>query len=287
MLGINGKIAPEKSTDFSMSLTASLTEEGGLLTAKPQATSHKPLALVLVLMLLTTACSETTLDRLSRVGKAPDMKPIENPTERSDYQPVSWPIEKKLDTAGKPVNSLWQSGSRTFFRDQRARNVGDILRVNVSISDSATLDNKSEGKRTSGESLNTPALFGLEQKIYKSLPGTADPASLLSVTGNSNNTGEGKVARKESVSTQMAAMVTQVLPNGNLVIEGKQQVRVNFESRMLYVQGVIRPEDISASNVIDSNNIAEARIAYGGEGAISDLQQPRIGSQIVDILSPF
>ena len=241
----------------------------------------------IVTILLLSACSETTLDRLGRIGRAPSMSPIENPTERSDYQPVSWPIEKKLAETGKPVNSLWQSGSRTFFRDQRARNVGDILRVKVSISDSAKLDNKSEGKRTSGESLATPSVFGLEEKIYKGLPGAANPASLLSVTGNSTNTGEGKVDRKETVNTEMAAMVTQVLPNGNLVIEGKQQVRVNFESRILYVQGVVRPEDISASNVIESNKIAEARIAYGGEGSISDLQQPRIGSQLIDILSPF
>lgn len=263
------------------SLTLSATKGRGLLAAVSLQSS------VLCLLLTLSACSESTLDRLSRVGKEPDMKPIENPTERSDYQPVSWPMEKKLTDAGKPINSLWQSGSRTFFRDQRARNVGDILRVKVSISDSATLDNKSEGKRTAAENLGTPALFGLEQKIYDRIPGTADPANLLGVTGSSNNKGEGKVARKETVNTEMAAMVTQVLPNGNLVIEGKQQVKVNFESRIMYVQGVIRPEDISASNVIESNKIAEARIAYGGEGTLSDLQQPRIGSQIVDILSPF
>ncbi len=243
--------------------------------------------LISVFCLLSSACTDGQLDRLSRVGKPPEMTPIENPTERGDYQPVSWPTEKKFAGTGKPVNSLWQSGSRTFFRDQRARNVGDILRVKVSISDSATLDNKTSGTRTSAENLSTPALFGLEKKIYDKIPGTADPASLLGVTGSSTNTGAGKVDRKESVNTEMAAMVTQVLPNGNLVIEGKQQVRVNFESRVLYVQGVIRPEDISASNVIESNKIAEARIAYGGEGNISDLQQPRLGNQIIDILSPF
>lgn len=242
---------------------------------------------VSLLALTITACTEGQMDRLSRVGKAPEMQPITNPTERANYQPVSWPAAKGEPGIGKPVNSLWQSGSRTFFRDQRARNVGDILRVKVNIADSAKLDNKTEAKRTSGETLGTPNLFGLERKLYHALPGTADPASLLSVTGNSNNTGEGKVERKEAVNTEMAAMVTQVLPNGNLVIEGQQQVRVNYESRMLYVQGVIRPEDISSNNVIESNKIAEARIAYGGEGILSDRQQPRLGSQIVDILSPF
>lgn len=249
--------------------------------------SIKLLLTVSLLAFATSACTEGQLDRLSRVGKAPEMKPIINPTEQPDYQPVSWPMQKQPEAYGKPVNSLWQSGSRTFFRDQRARNVGDILRVKVSIADSAKLDNKTEAKRTSGETLGAPNVFGMENKLFRTLPGTADPASLLSITGNSNNTGEGKVDRKEAVNTEMAAMVTQVLPNGNLVIEGQQQVRVNFESRVLYVQGVIRPEDISSNNVIESNKIAEARIAYGGEGILTDKQQPRLGSQIIDILSPL
>ena len=243
--------------------------------------------LLLLAPLLLAACTESQLDRLDRVGKAPDMKPIVNPTERTNYQPVSWPQAKTEDGAGKPINSLWQPGSRTFFRDHRARNVGDILRVKVSIADSAKLNNSTNGSRSANESLATPALFGLEKKMYNVLPGTTNPASALSIEGTSANTGAGTVSRQEAVSTVMAAMVTQVLPNNNLVIEGQQQVRVNNESRMLFVQGVIRPEDISSDNIITSDQIAEARIAYGGEGSLSDLQQPRIGSQVLDILSPF
>jgi flagellar L-ring protein precursor FlgH len=242
---------------------------------------------LLLAPLLLAACTESQLDRLDRVGKAPDMKPIVNPTERTNYQPVSWPQAKAEDGAGKPINSLWQPGSRTFFRDHRARNVGDILRVKVSIADSAKLNNSTNGSRSANESLATPALFGLEKKMYNVLPGTTNPASALSIEGTSANTGAGTVSRQEAVSTVMAAMVTQVLPNNNLVIEGQQQVRVNNESRMLFVQGVIRPEDISSDNIITSDQIAEARIAYGGEGSLSDLQQPRIGSQVLDILSPF
>lgn len=246
--------------------------------------------LFLMSLLLITACTESQLDRLARVGEEPPMKPIENPIARKDYQPVSWPAPTPVvarNSGDRKVNSLWQGSSRTFFRDPRARNVGDILRVKVDIADSAKLDNKSETSRTTDETLGVPALFGLQNRMVSALPGIANPESLISVAGDSTNTGAGKVDRKEAVSTEMAAMVTQVLPNGNLVIEGQQQVRVNYESRVLYVQGVIRPEDISSDNVIASNKIAEARIAYGGEGAISNVQQPRLGSQIVDILSPF
>ena len=247
----------------------------------------RPINFVLIVPLLLAACTESQLDRLDRVGKAPEMKPIQNPTERADYQPVSWPQEKPEDGAGKPINSLWQPGSRTFFRDHRARNVGDILRVKVSIADSAKLNNSTNSSRSANESLGTPSLFGLQNKLYHPLPGTVDPATALSIKGTSANTGAGTVARQEAVSTVMAAMVTQVLPNNNLVIEGQQQVRVNNESRMLFVHGVIRPEDISSDNIITSDQIAEARISYGGEGSLSDVQQPRLGSQILDILSPF
>ena len=244
-------------------------------------------ASLLVAPLLLAACTDTMLDRLDRVGKAPEMKPIENPTERKDYHPISWPVQKPSDGESKPINSLWQSGSRTFFRDQRARNVGDILRVKVSISDSAKLNNSTTSSRTAAENLATPQIFGLQKKIYNILPGTTNTADALDIKGSSANNGTGTVNRNEAVSTVMAAMVTQVLPNGNLAIEGQQQIRVNYESRMLFVKGVIRPEDISSDNIITSDQIAEARIAYGGEGSLSDLQQPRIGSQLVDILSPF
>ena len=247
----------------------------------------RPINWLFIAPLLLTACTEGQLDRLDRVGKPPEMKPIENPTERTDYHPISWPTEKLAGENGKQVNSLWQPGSRTFFRDHRARNVGDILRVKVSISDSAKLNNSTNSSRTANEALATPSLFGLQKKIYNVLPGNTDPASALSIKGTSANTGAGTVDRKEAVSTVMAAMVTQVLTNGNLVIEGQQQVRVNNESRMLNVHGVIRPEDISSDNIITSDQIAEARISYGGEGSLSDVQQPRIGSQILDILSPF
>lgn len=250
--------------------------------------SRNLLTLALFSALTLSACTEGQLDRLSSIGKPPPMKPIENPVDKPDYKPVSWPQPApQASIMEKPVNSLWQPGSRTFFRDQRARSVGDILRVNVSINDKATLDNKMNNTRNSSQSLSAGSVFGLERRIVGVLPGKADPNNLLAGEGAMANDGAGKVDRKESVTTQMAAYVTQVLPNGNLVIEGSQEVRVNFEMRKLSVTGVVRPEDIAADNSIDSNKIAEARISYGGEGVLTDVQQPRIGHQIIDTLSPF
>jgi flagellar L-ring protein FlgH len=126
-------------------------------------------------------------------------------------------------------------------------------------------------------------LLGLETII----PSSLDPSNLVSTSSNTANAGSGKVDRKESINLIVAAVVTQTLPNGNMVIQGKQEVRVNFEVRELTIMGVIRPEDISSTNTIQHTQIAEARISYGGRGQLTDFQQPRYGSQLFDILFPF
>jgi flagellar L-ring protein precursor FlgH len=123
--------------------------------------------------------------------------------------------------------------------------------------------------------------------IFTSVVPNVDPAAAINTTSGINDKGVGAVNRSETIKTQVAAVVTQVLPNGNLVIEGRQEVRVNFEVRDLIVQGVVRPEDINNDNTIPSAKIAEARIAYGGRGQITDVQQPRYGQQVLDAILPF
>jgi flagellar L-ring protein FlgH len=227
-----------------------------------------------------------SLDRLANVGAAPALSAIEDPTAQAGYKPVRMPMPEP-QPAYYAANSLWRAGSRAFFKDQRANQVGDILTVRVQVTDKASLDNTTSRSRTNAEGLGAQSLFGFEGELSKVLPDGVDASSLLKADSSSSSKGTGSVKRSEQLTTTIAAVVTQVLPNGNLVIEGKQEIRINFEVRELVVGGVVRPEDIEATNIVDSSKIAQARIAYGGRGQISDVQQPRYGQQVMDILLPF
>ena len=157
----------------------------------------------------------------------------------------------------------------------------------MEIKDNASLNNSTNQTRSGNDSLGIPNLFGKEKAIKASLPTTANLGSLVSTSSARNHTGSGNISRKEDVKTEIAATVTKVLPNGNLVVQGHQEVRVNYELREIKVAGIIRPKDITSSNSINTNQMAEALISYGGRGVVSDVQQPRVGSQVIDIISPF
>ncbi len=236
---------------------------------------------------LTLSACASTIEKLDRVGNKPPMTKVANPQTRPDYQPLSWPLPDPEAPAQKHANSLWQPGARAFFRDQRASRVGDILRVNIEIDDQAQLDNKTNRSRNSAENVAAPAIYGLENRLGMLTPGRPDPENLFEIGSTTSTNGNGKIDRKEKIRTQVAALVTQVLPNGNLVIEGTQEILVNYEVRELGVNGVIRPQDINSDNTIESSQIAQARITYSGRGQITDVQQPRYGQQLIDILSPF
>jgi flagellar L-ring protein FlgH len=239
----------------------------------------KKTAFILIGVLGLSACG--TFDRIKRIGKAPKMTPIENPANVYGRKPVVMPMPAVV-RENNGNNSLWRSGARTFFNDQRAQQIGDILTVSINIEDKAKIQNTTERKRTSGEDSDLTNFFGLEK-----FPGNVDPSSVTSFGSNSSNKGEGSVDRSENVNLTVAAVVTQVLPNGNLVIAGRQEVRINSEVRELLVSGVVRPEDIASDNVIEHTQIAEARISYGGRGTLSDVQNPRYGQELYDILFPF
>ena len=244
---------------------------------------------ILIAACTLSACA-TTVDRLAGVGKIPPVSAVSNPQVNPDYQPISWPLPDPEPQIARTSNSLWQPGSRAFFRDQRAARVGDILRVNVAIADEAKFENTTDRQRNVRESLAAPRVAGFENAIGilgPLAPDGADPASLLDITGGSQTNGDAEIEREETVTTQIAALITQVLPNGNLVIEGTQEVLVNHEIREVSVKGVIRPQDINSDNTIESNQIAQARITYTGRGQLSDVQQPRWGQQVIDILAPF
>jgi flagellar L-ring protein precursor FlgH len=240
----------------------------------------------LAIAALTGLASCGAVDRLADIGKPPSLSAIESPVEKPGYRPVRLPMPEPVSYVHQP-NSLWRSGARGFFKDQRASRVGDILTVTVSIDDKAELENSTKRKRANSENLGINQLAGVASEVSKILSKGAIPSDLIDVGSDASSEGSGSVDRTEALETTVAAIVTQVLPNGNLVIEGKQEVRVNFEVRELIVAGIVRPEDISNNNMITSEKIAEARISYGGRGQITDVQQPRYGQQFLDIVLPF
>ena len=226
------------------------------------------------------------LDRLANVGQTPKLSAIESPVEKKGYRPVRLPMPEPVAIVHQP-NSLWRSGARAFFKDQRASRIGDILTIQVKIDDKAEIANSTKRNRTNSENNNVPVMAGFNKLLKKILPKSANPANLITAESDSKSEGSGTIDREEGIETTIAAIVTQVLPNGNMVIEGRQEIRVNFEVREIIVAGIIRPEDIASGNTIESTKIAEARISYGGRGHISDIQQPRLGQQVMDILLPF
>jgi len=228
----------------------------------------------------------SAVDRLKQVGETPHLTEIQNPNKSPSYRPVSLPMPV-IDPIVPQANSLWRPGARAFFKDQRAAQVGDILTVLIDIADKAKLSNSSDRTRTTSENDTLPSLLGLEENIRKIMPKGFSTANPVDISGSTQNKGTGTINRDETISLKVAAVVTQVLPNGNLVLKGSQEVRVNFEVRELQVTGVVRREDIASTNTISYEKIAEARIAYGGRGHITDVQQPRYGTQVLDIIYPF
>jgi flagellar L-ring protein FlgH len=231
---------------------------------------------------LASGCS--SIDRLSQIGETPKLTAIDNPTALPGYKPVQMPMPKPEAVSYNP-NSLWRNGSRAFFKDQRAARIGDILTVMVNITDKANIANETVRTRTNTEDSGITDFAG--SKLLTGAAASVLPGKLLTADSTASSDGKGTVQRQEALQTNVAAVVTQVLPNGNLVVEGKQEIRVNMEIRELIVAGIVRPEDIQSDNTIDSSKIAEARIAYGGRGQLSDVQQPRYGQQVLDVLLPF
>ena len=231
-----------------------------------------------------SACN--AFDRLTDIGSTPKMSSIEDPTHAPGYVPVKMPMPPPSLAVQQP-NSLWQTGARAFFRDQRASRVGDILTVIVTINDQAQLQNQTTRSRANSDTANLTNFFGFESHLHNWLPKAVNPSQVVNLGSDMSNDGKGAINRQEQIDLQLAASIIQVLPNGNLVIQGKQQVTVNFDLRELTISGIIRPQDIDSTNSIAYNQIAEARIEYGGKGEVADVQQARYGQQLFDILMPF
>lgn len=233
---------------------------------------------------LLSGCN--SLERLANVGAEPPLNPVNNPTHQVGYKPVSMPMPEPITATYLP-NSLWRPGSRAFFKDLRASEVGDIVTVVIDIQEEAVFNNTTTRTRNNVENADIDALLGYEAALNSVLPEAVNPADILAMDSQTTNTGTGVIDRDELITLSVAAVVTQVLPNGNLVIHGQQETRVSFEVRELQIAGVIRPQDITTANTVSYEKIAEARLSYGGRGQITDFQQPRWGSQVIDIIMPF
>ena len=198
----------------------------------------------------------------------------------SSSKPASQP-------AASTANSLWRPGARAFFIDQRASRPGDILTVLINIDDSAKLQNNTTSSRQNATKGEIAHVMGLETALAKIMPKGFDPSNALDQSGSTSSTGAGSVNRAEQIQLTVAAVVTGVLPNGNLLIQGSQEMKTNNELRELTVSGIVRPEDISATNTINHTQIAEARIQYGGRGDITRVQNTPYGQAIAESVSPF
>jgi flagellar L-ring protein precursor FlgH len=235
---------------------------------------------------ISLSLSGCDLTRLRHIGEQPPLSRVENPTKRPDYHPVSTPLPQSLPE-DESENSLWQRGARSFFKDQRACQPGDILTVLVNINDTGQLQNQTKATRSSSSTDIVTAAAGFEQYAKKVLPSSFNLPNLVNLSSNPDHDGNAKINRSEQIRMKLAAMVTQVLPNGNFVINGRQEIRVNQEVRDLQISGIVRPQDISTDNTINYEKIAEARIGYDGRGDMSYVQSPPYGQQFLDAILPF
>lgn len=238
--------------------------------------------LLAALPLLLGGC-EAMFQRLADGAGPPRMTPSADPTKAPGYKPVSLPMppQPAQPTLG---NSLWHTGSRAFFPDQRAAHVGDIVTVVVNMADTASLTDNTTATRTANQGMNVSSLFGI---VRPSGTSSASGPGQVSSANSDGNTGTGTLTRGETVTLRLAGVITQELPNGNLAVVARQEFRVNSELRELVVSGVVRPQDIASDNTVAHDRMAEARISYGGRGVLTDVQSPHWGQQFLDQLLPF
>nr|WP_247744817.1 flagellar basal body L-ring protein FlgH [Shimia sp. R11_0] len=224
--------------------------------------------------------------RTDHIGKAPSFTPTTNNQEHYAMMnpplPTQASVSRRSDTA-----SLWSRNRQSLLGDRRAASRGDILTVVIEVDEKAQIDNESERNRSGSETLSVPQLIGLPQRLNSKLPAGATTDPLVDFSSDSKSSGDGSVKRSEKLTLRVAATVVDVLPNGVLAIQGTQELRVNFELRELLVSGYVRSEDVSRQNEITFDKIASARVSYGGRGQITDMQQPRVGQQVLDAVLPF
>jgi flagellar L-ring protein precursor FlgH len=236
--------------------------------------------------LMLVALGLAGCSKLEQVGRAPQFSGLEGSNQHYAMYSAALPEDAAPDSATE-ASSLWTGSDNSLFGDRRAARRGDILTVVIEIDDSASISNATGRSRNGKQTSGLPEFLGIPQRVDEILPEGASMAEAFESSSSSTFKGQGSVSRNEKLTLRVAATVVEELPNGVLKIEGQQEVRVNFEMRELIVTGYVRPNDISRENEITYDKIAGARIAYGGRGQITDMQQPTYGQQIADIVMPF
>ena len=232
----------------------------------------RPLLLAPAAALLLAGCVNT-----AEIGCEPALSPVVPYAGTVAYPDY---VSKTPRSAGER-SSLWNDRQSRLFTDPRALEAGAILTVTILINDRAQLRNQSERRRNSSRDIGLSGSFSFDGGPSAAGEGSAE------IGGGTQSTGRGETQRSEDIRLRVAAVVMDVLPNGNLLIRGSQEVRVNAELRILTIEGIVRPADIGASNTIPYARIAEARISYGGRGRLTEVQQPPYGQQILDAVLPF
>lgn len=247
--------------------------------------SHPQQILSPIFLLLLTGCN--VAEKLSNAGEPYELSQIQNPELVEDYRPVTMPMPT-AEPQQKKINSLWQNGSRAFFKDQRASRVGDVLTVKIDLKDKAQVKKDFNSKRTLNNSLSVGNLFGYEEYLNKAFPDTVDKNNLARVN-NSNNiesTGNERT-REDTLKIELAATIIEQLPNGNFVIQGRQDVRMGGELKTVDLKGIIRPEDVLSDNSITYDKVAEARISSVGKGEMSETARVPWGQDVLNRVTPF
>lgn len=242
---------------------------------------------IVAVFILSAFIAVSSCGRLSDVGQTPDFTPPQATPEATAMMTYGLSNDLEVTTARHDTPSLWTGERGSLLGDRRAMQRGDILTVVIEIDDSASISNSTDRSRSGSESMSVPNLFGVPQRIDETLPEGATMSAAVDLNSNSTFAGDGSVRRNEQLELRVAATIVDVMPNGVLSVQGSQEVRVNYEMRELLVTGFVRPEDISRQNEITYDKLASARISYGGRGQISDMQQPRVGQQVADIVLPF
>jgi flagellar L-ring protein FlgH len=229
-------------------------------------------AVVVLLSVLASGCARQAVP----VGEEPAFSPVGAGAYAVYGEDLS-----DMSQAPRPSGaSLWSDRAAQLFRDRRASGTGDIITVLIDVDDEAALSSSASRSR------NSAAGFGINAKADV-LGAAGEGSAAFNATGQTNSAGQGTVRRSEQIRLSVAAVVGAVLPNGNLAISGRQELRVNNEMRVLGVEGVVRPKDISPDNTIRYDQIAEARVAYGGAGRVAEVQQPTFLHQLYDRVAPF